>query len=77
MDLSEGRLRDLMNETLARDTNVICHQSDGLVGNWEETAWCAGSVEMSAGQSVRIADRLGVLLMSHPDDMEKAETPDD
>jgi hypothetical protein len=73
MELNEGRLRDLTEASLAQDTNVICHQSDGLVGEWKATAWCAGSVEHSPGQTVRVGLGLGIMSKVHPDDMEKAD----
>ncbi len=51
----------------AGDTNVVCHKTLSR----KVAAFCKGSVDRRAGQMVRIAERLGVLL----EDGE--ETPDD
>jgi hypothetical protein len=58
MQLREGRMRDLTQQTDMADGNVICHQTlDQEVG-----ALCAGSVERRPGQMFRIAERThGVL----------------
>jgi hypothetical protein len=69
MDLSEGRFRSLVATTDENDSNVICHQSEGVMGTWTERAWCAGSVERRPGQFVRILERLRMLREIHPDEM--------
>jgi hypothetical protein len=55
MSLRSGRVREMVAECDARDTNVICHQTlvDGVQG-----AFCRGSVDRRAGQAVRIFGRL-------------------
>jgi hypothetical protein len=58
MHLRAGRMADLTQQTDAADTNVICRQTlDRPVG-----AFCAGSVERRAGQAVRMAYRLSMIV---------------
>jgi len=61
MDLRAGRLKELIRETDKDDTNVICHQSKGLLGKVKIKVWCKGSVDRRPGQAVRVTQRLGIL----------------
>jgi hypothetical protein len=61
MNLAEGRLEQLVAETDAKDENVRCHQSDGLVGKLRCEAWCRGSVDRRPGDAVRLMRELGIL----------------
>jgi hypothetical protein len=61
MHLDEGRLESMVRETDRHDSNVICHQSEGLMGNIKGQVWCKGSVDRRAGQLIRIAERLGMI----------------
>ena len=57
MNLNEGRLKEMTDSTDRGDTNVVCHQT--LSDRWG--AFCKGSVDRRAGQSVQIAERLGFI----------------
>jgi hypothetical protein len=58
MQLRPGRMADLTAQTDLADTNVVCHQTlERSVG-----AFCAGSVERRAGQAVRMAYRLSMIV---------------
>lgn len=61
MHLVEGRLADMVRETDENDTNVICHQSKGLMNKLDVQAWCRGSVDRRAGKLVRFAEWAGVI----------------
>jgi hypothetical protein len=65
------RATELMRETLRKDTNFICHKSQ-LRGEKNE-AFCAGSVDQSAGQLVRIMGRLGGIEYIDPETGEVIE----
>ena len=55
MQLNRGRLRDMVQESHARDTNVVCHQTLSE----KFGAFCRGSVDDRVGQLARIGERLG------------------
>jgi hypothetical protein len=57
MHLRRGRLRDMVRQTAATDSNVICHQTL----NQPLGALCRGSVEEHMGQLARIAYRLNAV----------------
>lgn len=70
MDLRPGRVAQMTKETRAKDTNVICHKSRDVGGEWTENAYCSGNVEVvGLGQLGRIMERCGFLHEKHPDDM--------
>lgn len=72
MELRPGRLADLVAETRRHDTNVVCHQTLDA----ERAAFCRGSVDESPGQMMRIAERLGaVVLDDAPAQREETVTP--
>lgn len=71
MNLDPGRTEDMTNETIRLDTNVVCHKSLGVGGEWAENAYCFGNVATKGpGQMLRIMERLGLIRLVHPNDME-------
>ena len=67
MHLELGRVQAMCEETDVADTNVICHQSAGLMGTIRQEAWCRGSVDRRPGGAVRLMRELGVLTEITPD----------
>ena len=62
MHLHEGRLDEMIADCEANDTNVICHKSKSLTGEFPWDVWCYGSFEViGPGQLMRIQERLGLL----------------
>lgn len=62
MHLDPGRVEGMTRETIALDTNVICHKSLNVSGEYPWDVWCKGNLEIKGpGQMMRITDRLGML----------------
>lgn len=59
MHLRPGRLEDMCRETDAKDTNVICHKSKGLMDEIPVEAFCRGSVDRRPGKLVRFMEWAG------------------
>jgi hypothetical protein len=61
MHLAEGTLEDMVRKTDKKDDNVICHQSEGLMGTIRCKAWCKGSVDRRPGFAVRFMQEHKIL----------------
>lgn len=59
MHLADGALQLIVEETDARDTNVICHKSASVGGDLRLDLWCAGSVARRPGDVVRLLQSFG------------------
>jgi len=73
MRLRAGRLRQMVRETRATDSNVICHQTL----NEPLGAVCRGSLEEHMGQLARIAYRLNAVEEVSVSDSGRPQTPED
>lgn len=74
MHLQEGRVEKMTTESIATDSNVVCHQSKSLTGNLPWDVWCYGSYEtVGPGQMMRITERLGLLEWVDPPTKEKSD----
>ena len=56
MDLSEGRVKQMVKEAVGRDSCIVCH--DTLVG---KKAVCRGFFDGYATQPLQVAERLGLI----------------
>ncbi len=62
MHLTPTRLAEMTAESIAADTNVICHKSLHVSGEFPWDVWCKGNLdEKGPGQMMRITDRLDML----------------
>jgi hypothetical protein len=71
MHLEDGRLEEMCAITDTKDDNVICHQSEGLMGNIRCKAWCKGSVDRRPGFAVRFMQQHGLLQELPPEYMKE------
>lgn len=75
MHLRPGRVEEMTADTIARDTNVICHKSLNVSGEYPWDVWCRGSLdEKGPGQMMRIQERLGMLEEVDPPKQNKGDT---
>lgn len=64
MQLRPGRMADMTRQTDLRDTNVSCHQMlEAATRDQHTEALCRGSVDRRPGQMMRIAERLGMVVL--------------
>jgi hypothetical protein len=59
MDLAPGRLRDLINESLARESYIVCHSTlPGMAPDGVPPAICRGFADRYHTQSLHLIARL-------------------
>jgi hypothetical protein len=69
MHLRPGRVDEMTEQTVLADTNVICHKSASVSGEWPFDAYCHGNMEEKGpGQMARIEGRLGMAEEVNPRD---------
>lgn len=72
MQLKPGRLKGITEDALAEDSFIVCHQTLDSHIYGTEPAVCRGFGENYSTNSLRIAERLGIVTFDDPPKKEKS-----
>lgn len=62
MHLEPSRVAEMTRESIETDSNVICHKSLHVSGEFPWDVWCRGNYDLKGpGQMMRITERLNML----------------